>query len=218
MTEATNKSQIFLEGVKNIAIALVGMGIAGKGLTYFTPHLSYDVPRILLPVYKAFGPTGLAISMVVLGVLLAGWSFSRWISSRRKPIQWILIVGILAILIVGIIYATNGERRQEPSQASTLQEPPLSADAEATVSGTVVFPSSFGAESKQQYSQLIKSLEAAIQEKDLSKSWTTYNNLNVFTAGLKPDQNDPEQLQFIIAQSRRMDDYNNRIKSFAGGK
>lgn len=218
MTVETNKSQAFLASVKNIAIALVGAGIAGKGLTYFTPHLSYDVPRILLPVYKAFGPAGLAVSMVVLGALLAGWSFFRWISSRRKPVQWILIVGVLAILIVGIIYATNGERRQEPSQASTRQEPPLSADAEATVSGTVVFPSSFGAESKQQYNQLIKSLEAAIQEKDLSKSWTTYNNLNVFTAGLKPDQNDPEQLQFIIAQSRRMDDYNNRIKSFAGGK
>lgn len=216
MTEETNKSQTFLEDVKNIAIALVGVGMAAKGITYFTPHLSYDIPRILLPVYKAFGPTGLAIAMVVLGVLLAGWSFFRWMSSKGKPVRWILIVGVLALLVVGTVYATSGERRQEPSQANPQQEPPISADVEAT--GTVVFPSSFGPDSKQQYEQLIKNLEAAIQEKDPSKSWTTYNNLNIFTAGLKPDQHDPEQLQFIIAQSQRMDHYNKQIKAFAGGK
>lgn len=218
MTTETNKSSAFLEGAKNIAIALVGAGIAGKGITYFTPHLSYDIPRILLPVYKAFGPTGLAIAMVVLGALLVGWSYFRWVSNKRKPVQWILIVGVLALLVVGTVYATSGERRQEPSQANPQQEPPISADVEATASGSVVFPSSFGPDSKQQYEQLIEDLEAAIQEKDPSKSWTTYNKLNIFTAGLKPDQNDPEQLQFIIAQSRRMDDYNKQIKSFAAGK
>ncbi|MGE9314407.1 hypothetical protein ACLOAU_22315 [Niabella sp. CJ426] len=218
MTVETNKSQAFLASVKNIAIALVGAGIAGKGLTYFTPHLSYDVPRILLPVYKAFGPTGLAVSMVVLGALLAGWSFFRWISSSRKPVQWILIVGVLALLIIGGVYAMDAGRSKEASTASLLQEPPASANAVAIAAGTVVFPSSFSRESKQQYDQLIKNLEAAIQEKDPSKSWTTYNELNIFTAGLKADQNDPEQLQFIIAQSRRMDDYNNQIKSFAGSR
>ena len=218
MTEATNKSQTVLEGVKNIAIALVGIGIAGKGITYFTPHLSYDIPRILLPVYKAFGLTGLAIAMVVLGALLVGWSFFRWVSNKGKPVQWILVVGVLALLIIGVVYATDAGRSKEPSTANPLQESPASANTVATAAGTVVFPSSFGLESKQQYDQLIEDLEAAIQEKDPSKSWNTYNKLNIFTAGLKPDQNDPEQLQFIIAQNERMDHYNKQIKGFAGGK
>ncbi|WP_114791170.1 hypothetical protein U0035_22300 [Niabella yanshanensis] len=199
MTVETNKSQAFLESVKNLAIALVGTGIAGKGITYFTPHFSYDVPRILLPVYEVFGPAGLAVGMVVLGVLLAACSFFRWVGSKRKPLQWILIVGIPALLIVAAVYATSAEKKQEPSKANSRQELAISANIEAAASGTVIFPSSFSWESKQQYDQLIKNLDAAIQEKDPSKSWVTYNKLNIFIAGLKPDQSDPEQLQFIIA-------------------
>jgi hypothetical protein len=213
MNTTANKTLTILEQCKSIAIALVGAGMAGKGITYFSPRLSYDVPRILLPVFKILGNTGLAVSMLLLGLVLLTWSYFRWKKNNGKQVQWALIAGLLSVIIITGVYILGNKQTGITTATDLLPEQQTQVNESGDDPATEVsFPSSFSAESKQQYEQLIKELEAAIQSKDNSKIWASYNKLNVFTARLNPDQNDPEQLNFIVAQSRKMDGYLKRIK------
>lgn len=213
MNTTANKTLTILEQCKSIAIALVGAGMAGKGITYFSPRLSYDVPRILLPVFKILGNTGLAVSMLLLGLVLLTWSYFSWKSSNGKPLRWTLIVGALSLMVVIAVYISDNKKAEATTSGGLIQAQQTQVNESGDDPATEVpFPSSFSVESKQQYEQLIKELEAAIQSKDNSKIWASYNKLNVFTARLNPDQNDPEQLNFIVTQSRKMDGYLKRIK------
>lgn len=212
MSTQTNTSLTVIEKIKSIAVALVGTGMTVKGFTYFTPQLSYDIPRILIPVYKLLGPVGLAVSMSILGLVLLLWSYSLWKKNSDKAISWIVIVSILILSIVTLII-TFGNNNEAVS-AINAPVSPQSVDNSVVASGDVpvVFPAVFGAEAKQEYEQLIKELEQAIAAKDAGKSWSAYNSLNVFVAKLKTDQTDREQLNFIVAQTKKMDAYNLQIK------
>ncbi|QQT25999.1 hypothetical protein [Sphingobacterium spiritivorum] len=213
MSTQENTGLTVLEKIKSIAIALVGTGMTVKGFTYFTPQLSYDIPRILIPVYKILGPVGLAVAMTILGLLLLIWSYSLWKKNSGKGISWIILISVLILSIVAIIITVSNKNSSMPASNVPVSSQPT-ANSVATGDMEVVFPPVFGEDAKQQYEQLIQELEDAIASRDAGKSWSAYNRVNVFVARLKTDQTDHKQLDFIVTQTKRMDKYNQQIKEF----
>ncbi|MDR6969602.1 hypothetical protein J2X31_003635 [Flavobacterium arsenatis] len=212
MTTQENKVKIIFEKFKSIAIGLIGAGIIGKGITYFSPQLSYDIPRILVPVYKAFGAMGLAVSMVLLGIALLIWSFYRWGKGNGKPLHWVLMAGIGAIAIVVLIYLVEGKKPAKSSLETHIESQSNPQPVVANANDVVDFPAIFPVEKKQEFDVLVKNLEDALLAKKSGPCWTAYNKLNIFVSRLNLDPNNTEQLNFLLQQKQKMDHYNQQIK------
>ena len=212
MTAQENKANTFAEKLKSVGIALVGAGMAGKGATYFSPQLSYDVPRILVPVYESLGPKGLAVSMIILAVMLLIWSFFRWRKALGQALHWVLIAGIATIAIVGIV---NFMGHKSESAIDPENMPAANAPAQNPVSAgaPIAFPGGFPADSKEEYEKLKTNLQAALDSKHSGNCWSAYNKLNIFLARLKPEPGDAKQSNFLMQQRQQMDVCNQQIKA-----
>lgn len=206
--------------IKAVGIALVGAGIAGRGSTYFTPKLRYDVPRILYPVYTTLGHKGLAVSMLLLGAILLGWSYITWKRSQGKPLQWLLIPGLSGVLVITALFIF-----QQKDHSSALQDMidnkagPAKAVHAGSAPGTldkdtIAFPASVSEAQKMVFKQMCRHIEATIKARDAGAAWSAYNKLNVYVVQeLKPGGQDAAQLQFTREFSAMMDRYNQQIKA-----
>ncbi len=108
-----NKTLNGLEKIKAVAIGFIGAGIATQGSMYFQEKSSYNIPRILYPVFEFLGNKGLAIAMILLGLGLIYYGFSKWKSNDGSS----KIYGIMAfssiVLFTGILFFTNKKKSTE---------------------------------------------------------------------------------------------------------
>ena len=91
--------------IEAITIGAIGVFFIGYGITYFQEQSSYNVPRILYPVFATLGNVGLAIGMLILGGGLIYWGFTKWKSlADNKKLYWIIVaVGILVAIVLAKI-------------------------------------------------------------------------------------------------------------------
>jgi hypothetical protein len=98
------KVVVTAEKIKSFAIAIIGVIFFSWGTDYLSgEHLLYNVPRILVPVFKLFGPVGLAIGLMILGAALIAYGFVRWKKTGAK--QPVYLVVVIPMLIAGIVLA-----------------------------------------------------------------------------------------------------------------
>lgn len=102
-----NRTLITLEKIKAFAMGFIGAGIFSMGSTYFSAQDSYNIPRILYPVYEIFGNIGLAIGMLILGIILMYYGYKKFINSNGKPSLFIVFQVIGVFIFYGLIYASN---------------------------------------------------------------------------------------------------------------
>lgn len=102
-----NKTVNIIEIIKSIASGFIGAGIFTQGTFYFQEQPSYNIPRILVPVYDVLGNVGLAIGMIVLGLGLLTFSFIKW-KNLNGGIGLYIVIGISAILLFfSVIFLTR---------------------------------------------------------------------------------------------------------------
>ena len=96
-----NKTVSIAKKVEAFAMAFIGVFFIGLGTSYFQERFLYRVPRILAPVFEFFGNIGLAIGLLVLGIGLIYWGFTKWQSvSEKRKLYWIIAVAGLAVGVV----------------------------------------------------------------------------------------------------------------------
>lgn len=108
------------ERIKSFAIGLIGSGFLAYGTTYFSEQASYRVPRILLPVYNAFGNVGLAIGMIILGAILIIWALSRFKKSGGKPNVFIIFFAACIALFAALLW--SGAKKSDPETTKSYFE------------------------------------------------------------------------------------------------
>ncbi|WAC42585.1 hypothetical protein [Pedobacter sp. SL55] len=96
-----NKTVNLAEKAKAIAITLIGAGIFSQGTFYFKAQNSYNIPRILYPVFELLGHVGLAVAMLFLGLALVYWAYTKWKNGNGKP----NIFGMIAVAAFGLFFA-----------------------------------------------------------------------------------------------------------------
>jgi len=99
------KTVTIAKKVEGLAIGFIGVCFFSMGTTYFQERLIYRMPRILVPVYDFLGPIGLAVSMLLLGLGLIAWGFTRWYSSGGKKMLYLILAVIL--LVAGVFLANK---------------------------------------------------------------------------------------------------------------
>lgn len=99
-----------VEKVKAGALAFIGAGFFSQGTIYFKEQSSYHIPRILYPFYKVFGHIGLAVAMLVLGLALIYWGYTKWKKHDGKMGVFGLIVVISLVVFFGILSFTGTKK------------------------------------------------------------------------------------------------------------
>lgn len=107
MVEKQNVKKALMEKIKAFAMGLIGAGFFVWGITYFQEQESYYVPRILLPVYEFLGNIGLAIGMIILGLILVYIAFSKFKQSRGKVVVFIIYQGIITLVMAILIFLSD---------------------------------------------------------------------------------------------------------------
>lgn len=137
-----NKIVHKVEKVKAGALAFIGAGFFSQGIIYFQEQSSYHIPRILYPFYKLFGHIGLAVAMLVLGLVLIYWGYTKWKKHDGKigifaSIAVISFIAFFAILsFTGTKKTTTEEliKKSDETRAKGIEkmkemdEPDLSSD------------------------------------------------------------------------------------------
>ncbi|WP_316807909.1 hypothetical protein [Pedobacter agri] len=98
--ENNNKLNIG-ERIKAVAITFIGAGIFSQGTFYFKKQASYNVPRILYPIFELLGNVGLAVAMVILGLGLAYWGFTKWKNTSGKA----GVFGLIAVASFAVFFS-----------------------------------------------------------------------------------------------------------------
>lgn len=96
-----NKTVNIAEKIKAIAITFIGAGIFSQGTFYFKEQSSYNIPRILYPVFEFLGNVGLAVAMLILGLTLVFWAYRKWKNSAGKS----GIFGLVALASFGVFFS-----------------------------------------------------------------------------------------------------------------
>lgn len=119
-TESTTLNK--LEKVKAIAMAFCASGILIMGSTYFKPQTEYHVPRILYPVFEIFGNVGLAIGMILLGVILIYFAYKKYKENLGKTGFFIasIIVSIIAFAVIIVFF--DKDNSQKPALTKQMEE------------------------------------------------------------------------------------------------
>ena len=125
------------EKVKAAAITFIGAGIFSQGTFYFKEQASYNVPRILYPVFKLLGNVGLAVTMLALGVALVYWGYTKWKNFAGKTgVFSIIAVASFAVFFsilfltaqkkvstVDLIKASDERRAKEIEKINSAEKP-----------------------------------------------------------------------------------------------
>ncbi|WP_231426398.1 hypothetical protein [Pedobacter sp. Leaf250] len=109
-----NKTVQTAEKIKAAAMGFIGAGIFSQGTLYFRPQSSYNVPRILYPVFELLGNKGLAVAMIILGLLLLYFGFSKWKKFNGSLSVFSLIGGVSLALFFSILLLTG--KKQQSTQ------------------------------------------------------------------------------------------------------
>lgn len=104
-----------LEKVKAAAMGFIGAGIFTQGVLYFQPQASYNVPRILYPVFEIAGSTGLAVSMLMLGLFLLYLGLKKWKNHGGASNQYLIIGAVAIVLFSGILWFANKPTEKKSS-------------------------------------------------------------------------------------------------------
>ena len=102
-----NKTLTLAEKIKACAMTLIGTGIFSQGTLYFKEQSSYNIPRILYPVYTTLGNKGLAVAMIVLGLALIYFGFARWKNHGGKVVTLGAITGVFLVGFFSILLLTG---------------------------------------------------------------------------------------------------------------
>ncbi len=105
-----NKTLTIAEKVKACAMTLIGTGIFSQGTLYFKEQSNYNIPRILYPVYTTLGNKGLAVAMVILGLVLIYFGFTKWKNHGGKVITLGAITGFFLVLFFSILLLTGNKK------------------------------------------------------------------------------------------------------------
>mgnify|MGYP003600435974 FL=1 len=117
-----NKTLNKLEKIKAIAMAFCASGILTMGATYFKPQTEYHVPRILYPVFEIFGNVGLAIGMILLGIILIYFAYKKYKENLGKTGFFIASILFSIILFAIIIVFFDKDKSQKPTLTEQLEE------------------------------------------------------------------------------------------------
>ncbi len=115
-----NKTLNVAEKVKAVAIAFIGAGIFSQGTFYFKAQSSYNIPRILNPVFSLLGNVGLAVAMVILGLGLAFWGFNKWKNAAGKPGVFLSIAIASFAIFFSILFFTG--KKATPEELAKASE------------------------------------------------------------------------------------------------
>jgi len=106
----TQKTLNNLEKIKAVVMGFIGAGIFSQGTLYFSPQRSYNIPRILYPVFEIFGNKGLAVAMIILGLVLLYFGFAKWKKSNGNAITY-RIIGIASIAVFFSVLFFSGNKK-----------------------------------------------------------------------------------------------------------
>lgn len=107
------------ERIKAVAISFIGAGIFSQGTFYFKEQTSYNVPRILYPVFKLLGNVGLAVTMLILGLALVYWAYTKWKNTAAKPgVFGLIAVASFAIFFSILFFAGKKATPEELAKSS----------------------------------------------------------------------------------------------------
>lgn len=107
------------EKIKAVAITFIGAGIFSQGTFYFQEQYSYRIPRILYPIYELFGNTGLAISMLTLGLALVFWAYTKWKNTESKAGIFALVAIAAFAIFFSILFFTGKKATPEELMQSS---------------------------------------------------------------------------------------------------
>ena len=149
-----------LEKIKSFAIAGVGAGIFSMGSTYFSEQAEYRIPRILIPVYEIFGNYGLAIGMLILGLILMYFAYKKYTGNQGKPLYLIAFLILAVIGFYAIILSTSTKKTSIEDIKSTIEK---SEQTTNTVSIATTRPTIDNANAKN-YLEKLEAIEIKYQE------------------------------------------------------
>ena len=149
-----------LEKIKSFAIAGVGAGIFSMGSTYFSEQAEYRIPRILIPVYEIFGNYGLAIGMLILGLILMYFAYKKYTGNQGKPLNMIAFLILAVIGFYAIILSTSTKKTSIEDIKSTIEK---SEQTTNTVSIATTRPTIDNANEKN-YLEKLEAIEIKYQE------------------------------------------------------
>lgn len=114
-----NNTTTIGEKIKAVAITFIGAGIFSQGTFYFQEQNSYNVPRILYPVFELLGNVGLAVAMLILGLALVYWGYTKWKNAGSKVGIFALIaISAFAIFFAILFMANKPASSEELMQSS----------------------------------------------------------------------------------------------------
>lgn len=117
-----NKTANIAERIKAIAITFIGAGIFSQGTFYFKEQSSYNVPRILYPIFELLGNVGLAVSMLILGSGLVFWGYARWKKAPARASVFGLITLASFAVFFSILFFTGNKRASPEELVKTADE------------------------------------------------------------------------------------------------
>ena len=94
------KTVTIAQKVEGLSMGFIGICIFSMGTSYLQMRFIYQMPRILVPVYELLGPTALAIAMLLMGLGIIAWGFTKWKSAGGKKALYLMLAG--AGLAIGV--------------------------------------------------------------------------------------------------------------------
>ncbi|KQN38967.1 hypothetical protein ASE92_06010 [Pedobacter sp. Leaf41] len=117
-----NKEIQTAEQLKSAAIGFIGAGIFSQGTLYFQPQSNYNIPRILYPVFIYLGNTGLAVTMVLLGLALLFFGLKKWMGHGGKIGLYALVSLASLALFFSILIFTGKKKTSTEELVKTSEE------------------------------------------------------------------------------------------------
>lgn len=186
------------EKVKAAAITFIGAGIFSQGTFYFKEQASYNVPRILYPVFKLLGNVGLAVTMLALGVALVYWGYTKWKNFAGKTGVFSIIAVASFVVFFSILFLTAPKKVStvdliKASDERRAKEIEKINSAEKPAFGKPEIDAHFASFEKllQEYSIAFKNKN----EQEISAKEKAYMDWSEKSAGLIQKLETPEQKQ-----------------------
>ena len=99
------KTLTIAQKVEGLSLGFIGICICSMGVSNLQERFIYSMPRILVPVYELLGPTALAIAMLLMGLGVIAWGFTKWKSAEGKKALYLVLAGVG--LAIGFFLSSN---------------------------------------------------------------------------------------------------------------